>query len=124
MVTRNQLNQSVAQEAEGLLVLFHVDGNAHHPSLTQEWDNQSVLRSSYQLNGAITSNFSFMFRLVNRLVNHEVGLPNIDDPNAPNIHWSQRETWTPADLQAAYDALPDVVVAIARFMGAWRQGHP
>jgi hypothetical protein len=59
-------------------------------------------------------------RTLNRLVNHEVGLPNNESRTERNIHKSQRPTWTANELHTGISALPAVVVDLTRFMDLWK----
>ena len=117
---RRRLNGSVCQEASRLLERYDLHANEFDPTLDPSWEEFSELLNSERLNGPIKTNYQFMVRTLNRLVNHEVGLPNNESLTERNIHKSQRLTWTPGELDTGIRALPAVVVELTRFMDVWQ----
>jgi hypothetical protein len=117
---RRRLNGSVCQEASRLLERYDLDANELDPTLCPSWEEFSELLNSELLNGPIKTNYQFIVRTLNRLVNHEVGLPNNESRTERNIHKSQRPTWTANELHSGISALPAVVVDLTRFMDLWK----
>ena len=117
---RRQLNGSVLEEASRLLERYNLDANTLDPTLCPPWEEFSELLTSELLNGPIQTNYQFLVRTLNRLVNHEVGLPNNESRTERNIHKSQRLFWTANELHTGISALSAVVVTLTRFMDVWK----
>ena len=117
---RRQLNGSVLEEASRLLERYNLDANTLDPTLCPPWEEFSELLTSELLNGPIQTNYQFLVRTLNRLVNHEVGLPNNESRTERNIHKSQMPTWTANELHTGISALPAVVVTLTQFMDLWK----
>jgi hypothetical protein len=113
-----ELNKSVARAVFGLLHTFKIDANTYDQFLLMRWNEDGCddLEHSVRINGKITSNKQFLFRLYNRLVNHSVGFPSIESFAVSNIHKSNRDEWTNEQLQLGMDAMWPVKRRVADFL--------
>jgi hypothetical protein len=121
MSLRVQLNKAICREAYRLVRRYRLEPSQLDTSLVPAWNAQSDLRHSVRINGHILTNVQFFVRLLQRLVNDDVDMPNTEDIWRPNIHRSQRSEWSDQKLRAALVALPAMVVNATRFMDEWQE---
>lgn len=113
-----QLNKSVARAVFALLHTFKIDPNTYDQFLLMRWNEDGCddLEHSVRINGKITSNKQFLFRLFNRLINHVVGFPSIESVTESNVHKSNRDEWTNEQLQLGLDAVWAVRKRVSDFL--------
>ena len=116
---RHALWNATKQKAERTIDLFGLPRRDGDTALIKTIEDAALRKwgftLSVKINGKSPNVRSSIHRMYNRVLNHEMGLPNHEKPGK-NVHRSERADWTDTELHDAFAALQRADSQINEFL--------